>query len=75
MSYLIEHTDFHFGIPELITMLVMLGIIILVCVKLKKLKEAKEQMEAEFAGMNVSDALKTDTADKAEPETEPADSK
>ena len=59
MSYLISHTSFAFGIPELIALIFMIGVIVLVSVKLKKLKDAHEELANKCATMNADKVMES----------------
>ena len=70
MSYLLSHTSFEFGIPELITLIFMIGVIAVVWNKLKKLKQKQEELENQFAAGNASEVVDSvkEAAEKASSE-------
>ena len=70
MTYILDHTNFHFGIIELIGLLFMLAIILIVWKKLKKLKEDQEELEDKLGALNGADVVELNDSTKEKVPTE-----
>lgn len=51
MSYILNHTDFSFGLPEVVTLIFMIAVVALVVIKLKKLSVESEKLKSKLAAV------------------------
>ena len=57
MRYIIDHTNLHFGIPELVILLFMLVVIFIAWRKTKKLKEKNQTLADKLAEITSAGTL------------------